>query len=314
MLRNRVIWLYFGILALIIASSILMMRVAGPPVTKPRIRATEAGEGHYYTVKDTQGRILLRTGLPVNAGDIFINEKNHAFKIFQIAGWAALARPTSLPSPKGERDEKKAGLFSRPDTAIPTQTDNIHVAMYHTHSDESFPISDATTSIPGSGTIFEVGDTMAESLRAGNISVTHSDNTHGPHDENAYYRSRRTVFQLLKQRPDAVFDVHRDSAPAEEYYTLINGLVTARSMIVVGRQNPHMGTNLAFARRIKAHADEVYPGLIRGIFIGHGNYNQDLYPTSLLIEIGTDQLSLESAERGASSLGDVVSDILHRHK
>lgn len=85
-------------------------------------------------------------------------------------------------------------------------------------------------------------------------------------------------------------------------------------MIVVGRQNPNMGSNLDFARYVKKQADELYPGLMRGIFIGRGSYNQDLYPNALLFEIGTDQLSRESAERGARNLGDVVAQVLRENR
>lgn len=322
MLRSRTLWLFFGILAVVIISSIVLMRMTSPPSLKPRLRVTEAPIDSYYTVRSTDGSVILQTGFPVNVGDIFINDNNRAFKIARVQKWEAVARPTELAFDTKTGDTPRVSLAQTilpkkgtpilPRGGAASTAGGIHVGMYHTHSDESYPISDGTTSIPGNGTIYEVGGSMANSLRTVGISVSHSDNAHGPHDSNAYYRSRRTVFQLLKERPDAVFDVHRDSAPAEAYYTLINGLSTSKSMIVVGRQNPNMSTNLAFARRIKEHADKVYPGLIRGIFIGRGNYNQDLNPGALLFEIGTDQLSRESAERGARNLGDVVAEVLRQ--
>lgn len=312
MLRQRTLLIFFGILALIIVSAYLLMRWTGPPTRKPLIRTTEASKGNYYTVRDKQGQVLLQTGFPINIGDVFINEDNRVFEICEMKGWDAVARPTSLSVFNQDRNSSSIDIKEHwaVKEAIPAQAAGIHVAIYHSHSDESYPISDGTSSIPGNGTIFEVGENMANSLRASGISVTHSYNTHGPHDSGAYYRSRRTVFQLLKEGPDAIFDVHRDSAPPEAYYTLINGLPTARTMIVVGRQNPNLGSNLDFAQRIKNHADTVYHGLVRGIFIGHGDYNQDLYPTTLLFEIGTDQLSRESAQRGAQHMGDVVAEVL----
>ncbi|NLU49423.1 MAG: stage II sporulation protein P [Syntrophomonadaceae bacterium] len=312
MLRNRSIWLFFGILALIIISSLFMIRLTSPPPPlKPRLNVTEGSSGKYYTIRDQKGRIILQTGFPVNVGDIFINEQDLAFKVCSLRNWEGVAAPTRMPAAESAW-HVPAALFNVPGKAVPPQASRIHVVMYHTHSDESYPKTDGTSSIPGNGTIFEVGSSMADSLRNSGISVTHSDNSHGPHDANAYYRSRRTLFKLLKERPDAAFDVHRDSAPSEAYLTLINGLPTARSMIVLGRQNPHMSTNLAFAKRIKAQADDIYPGLLRGIFIGRGNYNQDLYPSALLFEIGTDQAPRENAERGARNLADVVAQVLKK--
>ena len=41
---------------------------------------------------------------------------------------------------------------------------------------------------------------------------------------------------------------------------------------------------------------------MRGIFMGKGDYNQDLYPTSILFECGTDRLSKEDAIIAVHSL------------
>jgi stage II sporulation protein P len=115
---------------------------------------------------------------------------------------------------------------------------------------------------------------------------------------------------LLKERPDAAFDVHRDSAPTSAYFTTVNGVNTSRVMIVVGRSNPNLKTNLDYARRVKSMGDSLYPGMMRGIFIGKGDYNQDLYPTALIFEIGTEQMSLDLAQNAATCLGDVIAHVM----
>ena len=46
--------------------------------------------------------------------------------------------------------------------------------------------------------------------------------------------------------------------------------------IVLGRTNPNLKANEAFAKQVKAVVDKKYPGLIKGIFYGDGKYNQDL--------------------------------------
>jgi len=81
-------------------------------------------------------------------------------------------------------------------------------------------------------------------------------------------------------------------------------------MIVIGRSNPNMNANLEFARQIKATADKIYPGLMRGIYMGRGDYNQDLYPRALLFEIGTAEGSLTIASHGARYLSDVITAVL----
>ena len=64
---------------------------------------------------------------------------------------------------------------------------------------------------------------MAEQLEEKGVNVIHDTTLHTPHDAGAYDRSRRTAVQILKQRPAALFDVHRDAGPSEPYLTRENG-------------------------------------------------------------------------------------------
>ena len=48
--------------------------------------------------------------------------------------------------------------------------------------------------------------------------------------------------------------------------------------------------------------------MIKGIFIAKGNYNQDLAPRSILIEVGTHTNSLEAANNGASVFASLLPD------
>jgi len=79
----------------------------------------------------------------------------------------------------------------------------------------------------------------------------------------------------------------------------------------VGRQNPNMKTNLQFAKDIKAYMDKNKPGLIKGIFIGRGDYNQDLSPRALLLEVGTHTNSRMRAEQGAAVFADALPGFLN---
>jgi hypothetical protein len=58
---------------------------------------------------------------------------------------------------------------------------------------------------------------------------------------------------------------------------------------------------------LKNNADEIHPGLVRGIFMAHGNYNQDMTPLNLLLEVGAHQNSREAAEDGIALFADVVT-------
>ena len=79
----------------------------------------------------------------------------------------------------------------------------------------------------------------------------------------------------------------------------------------MGRSNQNSEVNREFAKEIKAVADKQYPGLIKDIFIGKGNYNQDLSPNAILIKFGTHTISKERALESTGLMADVVSTALY---
>lgn len=71
-----------------------------------------------------------------------------------------------------------------------------------------------------------------------------------------------------------------------------------------------MSANMDFAKRMMAAANNIHPKVVKEIFVGAGDYNQDLMPTALLIEAGTHTNSKEEAERGISMFTDAVPTVL----
>lgn len=305
---NRSTWSYFAILITIILAAYILnnMRPVGDP---PRSADRMDHEMPVITdIIDISGQLLMQTGLTVSQGDEFIDADDKHYIITEIQGGKAAARMKTTSAPFKQNQEtspvlsgsaKRTDLFN-----IPQKTKS--VVIYHTHTDESYLPTSGTDSKESGGDIIAVGQAFKEALESGNVNAVHSTNNHFPHDINAYHRSRKTLTSLLKDGPDAAFDIHRDAVPASVYHTTINGIDATRVMIVVGRSNPLMNTNLGYAQRIKKVCDQAHPGLIRGIFIGKGDYNQDLYPSALLFEIGGNNNSLIMAERGARSLADAI--------
>lgn len=87
----------------------------------------------------------------------------------------------------------------------------------------------------------------------------------------AYERSRRTIIDLVKQQPEAVFDVHRDAVPPQVYSTTINGQEVSKVQLVVGKYGPTGKQIEDYALQIKAEADKKYQGLVKGIFFAKGD-------------------------------------------
>ncbi len=319
-LSRKYIWTFFSILIAVMVIA-YVFNVVYSPQRKPDYSTQSSSSAEKcITVRDLDGNIIFQTGEPVTTDDEFISANDVHYIVTQVEGSEGLAEIKSTDDKPVSAIPNHMQIFSTPqeraqlfeNNAIPAAAplQNTHVVIYHTHTDESYIPTSGTASEPANGDIFVVGKMLQQALQQEGVSVTHSYNTHDPHDVNAYHRSRRTVTQLLKEQPDAAFDIHRDSAPAKSYLTSINGIYSSRVMIVIGRSNPNMQTNLDYARAIKASADQVHPGLMRGIFIGRGDYNQDLYPTAILFEVGTDQLSEYRSELAVHHLCDAIIRVL----
>jgi stage II sporulation protein P len=182
--------------------------------------------------------------------------------------------------------------------------------MYSTHSDESYVPTDGASSLWENAGIYDVGNALKENLEKKGITVEYSEKSFLPHDADAYNRSRSTVEDYVKKMPDAIIDIHRDGVDAEEYETEVKGEDTSMVRLFVGRSNQNSAENKAFAQRLKAAADEAYPGLIKDIYIGKGNYNQELYPQAILLEFGTYEIEKEKAISATEYMADVIDEVL----
>ncbi|HHY93044.1 MAG TPA: stage II sporulation protein P [Firmicutes bacterium] len=273
------------------------------------VAAHEEKTNGYFSLLDPAGNVVFQTALQVSLGDEFIAEDNSHYRVVRLEGDKAqceyLGKASLATTDEAQRPSWLSGLLffvSRPVSAVQGKT----VALYHTHSDESYVPSDGSASIYAHGGIFKVGNAMTATLRKLGLSVIHSTRSHDPHDAMAYTRSRRTAAELLRRRPAALFDVHRDSVPREQYTAQVKGEDVTKVTLVVGRENPKIKANLNFAKQLKEINDKENPGLVKGIFLARGGYNQDLFDRALLLEVGTHENSRTAAERGASLFADSV--------
>jgi len=267
---------------------------------------SERTEG-YYTLIDERGTVLLQTALRIHKGDLFIDAKDDFHKVTKLRGDVAetrLVAPGSVPVTAGSTSAAPGPQ------AIPLGTARQVIVIYHTHSDESYIPTDGVQAIPGAGGVYDVGDTLAATLSSAGFTVVHDRAAHDPHDAGAYPRSRRTVLRNLGFGPTFLFDVHRDASPPSAYLTTIDGAETSRILIVVGGANPMYRSNLGVARQLRTLAETLYPGLIRGILVAAGNYNQDLDPGAILLEMGTYVIPKPPAQRAAVLWANVVTAFL----
>lgn len=256
------------------------------------------------SVYDQDGNYIFATAMGVVKGDRYINEDNVEYVIEAVNGNRAIARRVGKVDLLEGTGKELSAL-----TPLAAEGKKL-IGLYFTHNDESYKPGPEV--IQGRGEIHNVGQALQSALEEKGIRVVRSDNLHLPHDGAAYERSRATALALLKQRPDAIFDVHRDAVPRkEEYLKTVDAKQISQVRLVVGRQNPNRGVNDGFARQLKAIADKQHPGLIKGIFYGSGSYNQQLSPRALLFEFGTHVTTKEQAQESTRMLADSINLLLY---
>ncbi|MGE5575771.1 MAG: stage II sporulation protein P [Syntrophothermus sp.] len=289
---------------------------ARQPVEKFVDHSVESG---YYTIIDQDGRVISMIASKVSVGDYLITEDNHGYTIVRVVGKigyarfdrvvnleenasAALRAALSQSGPEGLWDRLLAAFrFGRQARGIGP------VGIYNTHSDESYVPTSGTASKDW-GDIYQAAAILEKRLKEKGLRVIRSRANHNPHDDAAYVRSRRTVTELLKSRPVALIDVHRDGIPNANYYRKrVSGKEIAQVRLVVGKENANRAVNFEFAKFLKAKADKIHPGLIKEIFWAVGDYNQDVGPRTILFEFGTHLNSLKAAQDGAQFMADVVA-------
>lgn len=257
-------------------------------------------EDGVYTVCDEQGAVVLRKSGAVHIGDEYISGDNVRYRITgadaaTLTATAQRLGDEEMPDVSGILASAGAGSAAR------------RIALYCTHSDESYIKGDGKSSDENYGGIYDVSTAFAEELKALGIEVIIDYSTHFPHDSGAYSRSRATAVNLLEQNPAAIFDIHRDGVAEDEYTGQVDGENVTKVRLLVGQSNQNFQANSDFAKTVKAVADELYPGLVKDIYIGKGNYNQEFAPHSLLLEFGTHESSKDEVLSSTGYMAEVIS-------
>jgi stage II sporulation protein P len=272
----------------------------------------ERNDSGYFSLEDENG-VITYTARILDVGDSYIAADNQRYEVVEITGDRIIVEAKekiTLPDMKQLTTAVKPSIWERLFGAAASKQDDEErewntIGIYHTHNAESYvPTSGVDSETHGD--IMEVGRALADALNNLGYNAVWSDNSHLPHDGEAYLRSRRTAVELMKHKPGTLIDVHRDATPPEVYETEIEGKPTTKVRIVVGRQNENRETTLEYAKRIKAVADEKYPGIIEGIFDARGNYNQDLGPRMILLEFGAHTNPSELAEQAAQFFAEII--------
>lgn len=208
--------------------------------------------------------------------------------------------------------------------AVPLSND-VQVAIYNTHTSETYDPTGAVTHIKGSrGGVYLAAEELKKVLEEKHgLRTINSDKIHDGSNFNfAYGASLETAQQLVAQNKNLklLIDLHRDGAYSDKSVTTtkINGQDTARIYLIMGTDGnlpyPNWQKNKAFAEKINAQMNAMYPGLSRGVKQDIYRYNQQVHDHAILIEVGGVQNSQAEANRAVALLADVLAAVINENK
>lgn len=298
------------IMAVFAFVTIVLLSVAMLPLNSNNAYANTLDEDYdcfrVYDADDAT-KMLFMKGEGVEVDDEYISADNKLYTIESVdeENKTAVARFSESVKMPVYNITKRGNISS-----VNASTGK-RIGLYHTHNDECYNDADGTDSIYGAGGIHDIGAKLKSDLENLGVKVYYSEDLHLPHDSGAYNRSEQTASQLLKNDLDAIFDIHRDATPRSEYITTVNGEKMSKVRMVIGSANANSAINKEFALNVKAYADEVYPGLIKDIYIGKGNYNQQLSPRAMLFEMGTNLIEKSLVEKSTLPLAKTIDVVLY---
>ncbi len=210
------------------------------------------------------------------------------------------------------------------DLKIKQKNDKPQILIYHTHAHEAF-----SDSRPNNfdDSVVGVGDELTDILENKyHYNVIHDrtgyDIVNGVLDRSkAYDQALAGINNVMKEYPsiEVVIDLHRDGGAAR--YVTINGKKCAQAMMFNGLSrdkdgpikrlyNPNLQNNLAFSLQMQLKARDLFPGFFVKNYLKDWRYNMHVRPKSLLVELGTDKNTLQSAKNSMEPFAKVLDTIL----
>ena len=221
------------------------------------------------------------------------------------------------------KEEPKKETEEEPDmqAAVPAVVDLSKplVLIYCTHNAETYYPTDGADKLEGKNAgVYFVAQALCDELLSMGISVIISDTIHDYPDWSASYQnSLNTIEEMRKKYPslEVFIDVHRDAPEGYKDHTVVlDNQRFARIMFVVGSEKrvplPTWAKNLSFAQELANNMEADYPGILRGVKIQSGRYNQHVSDKCILVEMGTNKNSLQEAKNTATALAQALSKIL----
>ncbi|MBU3142443.1 stage II sporulation protein P [Clostridium sp. CF012] len=197
------------------------------------------------------------------------------------------------------------------------------VIIYHSHTSEAYSTSDTdksntSSTLDQTKNVTAVGDIIEEELEKNyGIAVIHDKTVNDKGDYNgAYKKAGATLDKYIKEYGDfkLIIDLHRDSKKAVT--TKLNGENVAKFMFVVTQKNPRYAKQKKLIDSMIGTSKNLFPGLLetREIYTydyGIGFYNQNRSDNAVLIEVGSNNNTIEEAKNTGKYLSRIIAEQLN---
>ena len=181
------------------------------------------------------------------------------------------------------------------------------ILIYHTHTSETYSNDQ--------GSVVDVGNLLADLLRAKGYNVIHDTTINDADYNNSYETAYVNVEKILKANPtiQCIIDVHRDSA-TKDMVVKDQGIEYAKLMLVVGTNvrlsNSIWENNLSFAKAIHLNCLERVDEIIKPIYLSKNRYNQHLCQNSVIVEVGGLENTIFEALNATYILAEAIDSSL----
>ena len=134
----------------------------------------------------------------------------------------------------------------------------------------------------------------------------------------SYMASRKFLMDALNKYNGykLIIDLHRDSISKDKSTVVINNKSCAKVSFVVGEDHDNYEKNLKVSNVLNDNIKQKFPSLTRGIMIkggkgSNGIYNQDISENIILIEIGSQENTIDEVLNTIELLSPIIGDYVN---
>lgn len=188
-----------------------------------------------------------------------------------------------------------------------------HATESYTKQDEDYKESSAFRTLDEDYNMISIGERVTRILSENGITVLHDRDLHDyPSYDGSYASSREAIKEYLSRYPGIrlVLDLHRDaSGDLNNQFrpvVQVDGQNVAQLMLVMGCGHGNWQENLALGLKFQVLLERAAPGITRPMCLRSQQFNQDMNPGALLIEVGAAGNTHGEALRAAEQLAYAI--------